>query len=197
MRSALFAASALFAFTAGCAAASGTFSDASSGAPAVPSPAAVISNTSAGHTSSSSSSSSSSANMVDTKTFKPFPAPQAAQTRWVIQLPPQANEADWRVELIPGKHMSIDCNHHRLTGKLHTHTVQGWGYDYYTFVTDGNITSTLIGCPPSSQRHAFVQGESLMLRYNSRLPLVIYTGKAYQLQYRIWQARPMQNASAR
>lgn len=135
--------------------------------------------------------------MVDTKTFKPFPAPQAAQTRWVIQLPPQANEADWRVELIPGKHMSIDCNHHRLTGKLHTHTVQGWGYDYYTFVTDGNMTSTLIGCPPSSQRHAFVQGESLMLRYNSRLPLVIYTGKAYQLQYRIWQARPTQNASAR
>lgn len=194
MRSALFAASALFAFTASCAAASGTSSDASSGAPAVPSPAAVISNTSAGHTSSSSSS---SANMVDTKTFKPFPAPQAAQTRWVIQLPPQANEADWRVELIPGKHMSIDCNHHRLTGKLHTHTVQGWGYDYYTFVTDGNMTSTLIGCPPGSQRHAFVQGESLMLRYNSRLPLVIYTGKAYQLQYRIWQARPMQNASAR
>lgn len=195
MRSALFAASALFAFTAGCAAASGTSSDASSGAPAVPSPAAVVSNTSAGHTSSSSSS--SSANMVDTKTFKPFPAPQAAQTRWVIQLPPQANEADWRVELIPGKHMSIDCNHHRLTGKLHTHTVQGWGYDYYTFVTDGNITSTLIGCPPGSQRHAFVQGESLMLRYNSRLPLVIYTGKAYQLQYRIWQARLTQNASAR
>lgn len=194
MRSALFAASALFAFTAGCAAASGTSSDASSGALAVPSPAAVMSNTSAGHTSSSSSS---SANMVDTKTFKPFPAPQAAQTRWVIQLPPQTNEADWRVELIPGKHMSIDCNHHRLTGKLHTHTVQGWGYDYYTFVTDGNMTSTLIGCPPGSQRHAFVQGESLMLRYNSRLPLVIYTGKAYQLQYRIWQARPMQNASAR
>ncbi len=188
MRPIFLTASAVLALTAGCAtasdAATGSASSATSGAPSTPSPAAVV-------------TSNNSAHMADAKTLKPFPAPQAGQTRWVIQLPPQANEADWRVELIPGKHMPIDCNHHRLLGKLHAHTVQGWGYSYYTFVTDGNVTSTLMGCPPGSQRHAFVPGESLMLRYNSRLPLVIYTGQAYQLQYRIWQAHSAQNASAR
>lgn len=120
--------------------------------------------------------------------LKPFPAAKPRQTRWVIQLPAQSNETDWRVELIPGKQMQIDCNQHHLGGKLHAKTLKGWGYGYYEFISKGQITSTLMACPESSKRQAFVAAESLMLRYNSRLPLVVYTDKAYQLQYRLWRA---------
>lgn len=174
-------ASVLLTLCSGCALAAGPSSTASQ--PAAASPASVVSYPAA-HTSLP-------------EMLKPFPAAKAGQTRWVIQLPPQSKEADWRVEIIPGQQMQVDCNHRRLSGKLHTHTIKGWGYDYYQFESKGQVTTTLIACPPGSQRQAFVAAESLTLRYNSHLPLVVYTDKAYQVQYRIWHAQAPQAAQAR
>ena len=154
------------------------------------------SNAVAADASSPPGSAPGSSDMSVQEMLKPFPAAKPRQTRWVIQLPAQSNEADWRVELIPGKQMQIDCNQHHLGGKLHAKTLKGWGYGYYEFISKGQITSTLMACPESSKRQAFVAAESLMLRYNSRLPLVVYTDKAYQLQYRFWRADATQAAKA-
>lgn len=179
LRTSFLTASALLALCSGCALASG-----SSGTANNPAPTAASVNT------------YPNAQTPLHETLKPFPAAKAGQTRWVIQLPPQSNEADWRVEIIPGQQMQVDCNHRGLSGKLHTRTIKGWGYDYYEFVSKGQVASTLMACPPGSQRQAFVAAESLMLRYNSRLPLVVYTDKAYQVQYRIWRAEAPRTAHA-
>ncbi|MDO4794917.1 MAG: serine protease inhibitor ecotin [Brachymonas sp.] len=182
LRTSFLTASALLALCSGCALASGSSGTASSQASAA--------------STASSTGSSPAANAALQETLKPFPAAKVGQTRWVIQLPPQNKEADWRVEIIPGQQMQVDCNHRSLGGKLHTRTLKGWGYDYYEFESKGQVASTLMGCPPGSQRQAFVASESLMLRYNSRLPLVVYTDKAYQVQYRIWRAEAPQAAQA-
>ena len=173
-------AAALLALCSGCALASGS------------SPSGTSGSTSQTATAPSAASSSSTPAPLH-EALQPFPAARADQIRWVIQLPPQAREADWRVELIPGQQMQVDCNRHRLIGQLQTQTVQGWGYDYYELQTQGRVMSTLMGCPEGSKRSAFVSAESLMLPYNSRLPMVIYTGKAYQVQYRLWQAQAARN----
>jgi len=34
----------------------------------------------------------------------------------------------------------------------------------------------------------FVHGEPLQIRYNSRLPVVVYAPKGYEVRYRIWNA---------
>lgn len=124
--------------------------------------------------------------------LKPFPQPEAGQARHVIALPAHDNEADQRVELIVGKTLEVDCNSSWLGGELQEKTVQGWGYSYYQLDQLGPGASTLMACPEDSRRMAFVplRGEPMLLRYNSQLPLVIYTPKDVEVRYRIWSAAP-------
>lgn len=118
-----------------------------------------------------------------------FPAAQPGQTRHVITLPAQDDDAALKVELIVGKTMRIDCNRHSFGGALEERTAQGWGYSYYVLENLGQGVSTLMGCPPGSEREAFVRSSSeTLVRYNSRLPLVVYTPQDVQLRYRVWRA---------
>ncbi|KZR73414.1 Ecotin [Prochlorococcus marinus str. MIT 1320] len=55
-----------------------------------------------------------------------YPQPIAGQQCWVIQLPGllprssdpavSSNPADWRVQLIVGQNVQLDCNQQRLVG---------------------------------------------------------------------------------
>lgn len=108
--------------------------------------------------------------------------------RYVIYVDPKADESQLSIELIGGKTILADCNRHILMGKFEKHTVEGWGYDYYVFETKGNIASTMMACPNSSKTEKFVTAEGLNIRYNSRLPIVVYLPKEYGLNYRIWTA---------
>lgn len=122
--------------------------------------------------------------------IKPYPQAGEGQQRHVIEVPPQANEADYRVELIAGKTLDVDCNQQHLAGQWQRKSVQGWGYDYYELEQVGPGMSTLMACPDDSRRKAFVTvgGEPLLVRYNSKLPLVVYTPADVQVRYRIWSA---------
>lgn len=122
--------------------------------------------------------------------LKPFPAATEGYNRHVIELPAQANEAEHKVELIAGKTLEVDCNQQRLGGQWQEKTVQGWGYNYYELGPVGPAASTLMACPDNSRKPAFVQvgGEPMLVRYNSKLPLVIYTPADVQVRYRIWSA---------
>ena len=115
----------------------------------------------------------------------------------MIDLPAQPNEADHKVELIAGKTMEVDCNLRRLGGQWQEKTVEGWGYSYYELASVGPAASTLMACPDESRQSAFVSvgGEPLLVRYNSKLPVVVYAPGDVEVHYRIWAASKSQAAS--
>lgn len=125
--------------------------------------------------------------------LKPYPEAIDSLERYVIYLDQQADESLFDIELIAGKTMEVDCNRHRLMGQFSQETVEGWGYNYYVFETEGQVMSTMMMCPaPKTMK--FVSGESLSVRYNSRLPLVVYLPKGYELKYKVWTAGELQDA---
>ncbi|SJM55472.1 Proteinase inhibitor I11, ecotin precursor [Brevundimonas diminuta 3F5N] len=127
--------------------------------------------------------------------LKAFPAATAGQTRHVINLPAQSDEDALKVELILGKTKTVDCNRQFFGGSLETRTAQGWGYDYYVLPALGAGASTLMGCPPGSEHEAFVTTqEQPLIRYNSRLPVVVYTPSDVEVRYRVWRAGETQTA---
>jgi ecotin len=122
--------------------------------------------------------------------LKPFPAPVDGYKRFVIELPSLSNEDEHKVELLAGKTMEIDCNLHRLGGQWQEQTAKGWGYNYYQLNNVGPGISTMMGCPDNSRKEAFVPagGEPQLLRYNSKLPLVVYVPADLEVRYRVWSA---------
>ena len=122
--------------------------------------------------------------------LKPYPAAEAGYSRHVIELPAQANEDEYKVEIIAGKTLEVDCNQQRLGGQWQEKTVEGWGYSYYELGQVGPAVSTLMACPDGSRKQAFVRvgGEPHLVRYNSKLPLVIYAPDDIEVRYRLWSA---------
>lgn len=134
--------------------------------------------------------------LVSTQTFAQssedinmFPKPEANKVQKVIQLNPLENEEDFMVEVMIGKKTMTDgCNNYFLIGKLEEKNLEGWGYNYYNFESEGNIASTLMGCFNTKGEEKVVYAETKKVRYNSRLPIVIYAPKDVEVNYRIWKA---------
>ena len=134
--------------------------------------------------------------IVSTQTFaqmkediKMFPKAKKEQNQKVIRLEPKENENDYMVEIMIGKKTMTDgCNNYFLMGKLEEKNLEGWGYNYYQFDTKGDIASTLMGCINAQGVEKVVYAQSEKVRYNSRLPIVIYTPKGYEVNYKIWSA---------
>ena len=130
--------------------------------------------------------------------LKVFPPAGDGMERLVIELPhkERGEEENFKVELIPGKMMLTDgVNSVRLGVDIASRPLKGWGYTFYEVSGNGAAMSTMVAAPENSEKvNTFVQGTPLMIRYNSRLPVVIYAPKGYAVQYRIWRAGTMQSA---
>jgi ecotin len=126
-----------------------------------------------------------------------YPAATAGQTRHVIRLPSEGDEDGLKVELIVGRTLEVDCNRQMLGGSIDTRTAEGWGYDYFVVSDLGQSATTLMACPDNTRRSAFVRGGGAptLIRYNSRLPVVVYTPSNVELRYRIWRAGPERTPS--
>lgn len=124
--------------------------------------------------------------------LKAFPLANQGMERFVIVLPhkERGEEDDFKVELIAGKEMLTDgVNLVRLGNIIKPQPLKGWGYTYYEVAGSPHAMSTLMGVPPGTQRmKEFVTGVPLQIRYNSRLPVVVYVPKGYKVKYRIWKA---------
>ena len=133
-----------------------------------------------------------SVSFADSDIMKPYPLPEDGYDRVVIHLEPLSNEDLSKVELLIGKIMEVDCNLHSLSGKLERETIVGWGYSYYILRNAGGpAASTRMACPPGEEpKEAFVQvrGDGQLLRYNSKLPIVVYVPTGFEVRYRIWAA---------
>ncbi|CDG20491.1 Ecotin [Xenorhabdus poinarii G6] len=121
----------------------------------------------------------------------PYPEAPADMALNVITLPQQKDENNYLVELMIGKDMKVDCNHHWFGGDLQTKTLEGWGYDYHVLENISGPASTKMACPGQQETVRFVQvqlGKEALVRYNSKLPIVVYTPTSMTVKYRIWQA---------
>ena len=120
-----------------------------------------------------------------------YPPAEKGQVRYVWHPPQLSNETDAKVELIVGKTIDTDgVNRYTLKGNIVTETIKGWGYDRYIVVADGGMIRTLIGVPPGTPRvEKFVKlgGPATLVRYNSRLPVVVYAPEGLTVRFRVWR----------
>ena len=126
--------------------------------------------------------------------MKAFPPAEEGMTRHVINLPKQQDESAFKVELTIGKTIKIDTtNSYFFSGILETETIPGWGYDRYILRSLGTMGGTLMAVDPDVlqvERFINIGGEARLLRYNSRLPLVVYVPAGVEVRHRIWRAEP-------
>jgi ecotin len=125
-----------------------------------------------------------------------FPLASPGMTRHVVELPAVENEPDLRVELIVGKLLKLDQgNRYFLAGGIEAETLKGWGYTFYSVAQVGPLAGTLMAVDPALpkvRRFITLGGEPYLVRYNSRLPVVVYAPDDAEVRYRVWRADPRQ-----
>ena len=126
------------------------------------------------------------------RNLKAFPPAEPGMKRLVIFVPPKKAEEDFRVQLLVGKTVSTDgVNRHFFGGQLETETIEGWGFDRHLLRRLGPMAGTLMAPPPGAklvERFVTLGGEPQLLRYNSRLPLVVYVPEGVEVRWRAWRA---------
>jgi ecotin len=109
-----------------------------------------------------------------------YPPAEKGQVRYVWHPPQLEQENDAKIELIVGKNVDTDgMNHYHFRGQIDTVPKSRSGYDGYVAKSEGLIR-TLMGIPPGTPRvNKFIGlGQSpTLIRYNSRLPVVVYVPK--------------------
>jgi ecotin len=124
--------------------------------------------------------------------MKAFPPAAAGMVRHVLQLPAQADEGAFKVELIVGKTVQLEeRNKYFFAGKIEAENIQGWGFTRYKVDQLGPMAGTLMAVDPNAPKVArFIRlgGEPYLIRYNSRLPVVVYVPEGAEVRYRIWAA---------
>jgi len=125
-----------------------------------------------------------------------FPAAEQGMVRHVLPLPKpeQAEEADLKVELLVGRTVEIDAgNRYFFSGQIAKETVSGWGFPSYIVSQLGPLAGTLMATGPDAakvRRFVALGGEPYLIRYNSRLPIVVYAPEGVEVRYRLWRASP-------
>lgn len=122
--------------------------------------------------------------------LKAFPPAEAGMTRFVLELPKQEDESLSKVELIVGREVQVDpVNTFFFAGQIEPENIEGWGFTRYVVKRLGPMAGTLIGVDPDQpkvDRFIRLGGEPFLIRYNSRLPVVVYVPEGAEVRFRIW-----------
>jgi len=66
---------------------------------------------------------------LSSSTAIPVPPAGEGMVRYVLQLPEQANESAFRVELIVGETVEVDAQNRYFPGEqIEAETIDGWGF---------------------------------------------------------------------
>ncbi len=126
--------------------------------------------------------------------MKAFPPAEAGMVRHVLQLPKQDDEYAFKVELIVGQTVKVDeGNRYFFAGKIEEKTIEGWGFTSYVVGKLGPMAGTRMAVDsdaPKVDRFITLGGEPYLIRYNSRLQVVVYAPEGVEVRYRIWSAAP-------
>jgi ecotin len=119
-----------------------------------------------------------------------YPAAPAGKTRHVILLPHKERgaEGDVKVEIVAGRTIDTDgVNTVRFGGEFRERDIPGWGFSYFEVDALGAPLSTRIAPAPGTPTvKTFVAGPRMLVRYNSRLPLVVYAPEGTEIRWRLW-----------
>lgn len=116
-----------------------------------------------------------------------FPTPEKGYKQYIIEVPHSDLDSSKKIEFKVGKWMEVDgCNYFNLNGSLQEHDLEGWGYTYFKFETNGEVASTMMGCPDAPKRNLFVSAKPQLTRYNGKMPIIIYAPEGYEVRYSIY-----------
>ena len=126
--------------------------------------------------------------------MKAYPPAADGMKRVVVYLESKEEEDDYRIELMVGKTVEVDAaNRFFFSGTLEEETIEGWGFPKYIVKQIGPMAGTRIGVDPDAskvKRFVILGGEPKLLRYNSKLPLVVYVPKDAEVKLKVWVASP-------
>lgn len=117
-----------------------------------------------------------------------FPKAETGFKQVFIQVPVVENEENYKIELHVGKEALVDCNQHFMNGQLSEVNLDGWGYTYFKVESDGSISSTKMACLDSKLELKFITLTPQLVRYNSKLPVVLYVPENFSVKYKIFKA---------
>ncbi|WP_136808535.1 ecotin [Desulfosediminicola flagellatus] len=124
--------------------------------------------------------------------MKAFPPADPGMERYVLNLSEQTDESVFKVELIVGRTVEVDeQNRYFFGGQIQAENIAGWGFTRYIVRELGPMAGTMMAIDPNTpkmERFISLGGSPYLLRYNSRLPVVIYVPEGVEVRYRIWSA---------
>ena len=136
-----------------------------------------------------------------------YPEPAPGLKRWVIQpsglLPKSADPLisahplDWRIQLIVGQTVTLDCNAKRLSGIGMTMRMLPKASGKALFEVKGPVAviSTKMACPddqPTRTSFLSLGKQPYLVPYNASWPIVVDLPENVQLRWRVWKAETRQ-----
>ena len=136
-----------------------------------------------------------------------YPEPAPGLKRWVIQpsglLPKSADPLisahplDWRIQLIVGQTVTLDCNTKRLSGSGMTMRMLPKASGKALLEVKGPVAviSTKMACPddqPTRTSFLSLGKQPYLVPYNASWPIVVDLPENVQLRWRVWKAETRQ-----
>ena len=136
-----------------------------------------------------------------------YPEPAPGLKRWVIQpsglLPKSADPLisahplDWRIQLIVGQTVRLDCNTKRLSGSGMTMRMLPNASGKALFEVKGPVAviSTKMACPddqPTRTSFLSLGKQPYLVPYNASWPIVVDLPVSTELRWRVWKAETRQ-----
>lgn len=121
-----------------------------------------------------------------------YPKAGAGKVRHVILLPaiPEEEAESLKVEIVAGRTIDTDgVNRYRFGGEFREKDIPGWGFSFLEVdALPGPLSTRIAPQEGAPAEKRFVAGPRMLMRYNSRLPIVVYAPEGIEIRWRLWRA---------